>query len=217
MKKMFLLLSFIVFTVFISCYAEDPEPEIENFASVDSITIVNKSDITLTIESLEIFDSPYGGIRAYEYGDIKGGRWYDATYINKRIDEIAANYVLFPGQSKTIEFPYKYAEISELMISDKDCLGGYVSSGYKTSYREDEDMKRADLVKLNCTYGDNMYPFAWMNDRWSDDDFDPDAADNPLLSERYLCPYSSGSRLLEFRSYTDSKFKTVYCLVTNVQ
>ncbi|MBQ1997998.1 MAG: hypothetical protein II220_00775 [Spirochaetales bacterium] len=179
MKKIFLLLSFIVFTVFISCQTEsEPEPEPEIVTGVDLITIVNKSDTKLTIESLETFEASGGYY-------VLGGRWYSATYIGKCIDEITVNYVLSPGQSKTIEFPYEYSR-----------------NGYRT-----------DLVKLNCTYGDNMYPFAWGGD-----DFDPDAADNPLLSERYLCPHKgSGSVSLEFKSYTDSKFKTVYCLVTNKQ
>ena len=187
MKKMFLLLSFIVFTVFISCQTEsEPEPEPEIVTGVDLITIVNKSDTKLTIESLETFE-----VSDDDY--VSGGRWYSATKIGKCIDEITVNYVLSPGQSKTIEFPYEYNK-----------------NGFP--------IKRTDLVKLNCTYGDNMSPFAWMNDSWSDD-FDPDAADNPLLSERYLCPHKegSGSVSLEFKSYTDSKFKTVYCLVTNKQ
>ena len=69
MKKIFLLLSFIVFTVFISCQTES-EPEI--FTGVDSITIVNKSDTKLTIESVETFDSLYG-----DYDDYNDDYDYD--------------------------------------------------------------------------------------------------------------------------------------------
>ena len=203
MKKIFLLLSFIVFTVFISCQTE-PEPEI--FTGVDSITIVNKSDTKLTIESVETFES---------YGRSDSSCWMEVGSKGKRIDEITVNYVLSPGQSKTIEFPYEYTIVEEKIEEGEKSVCGGKSDDYTLYYDTYcEYINRVDLVKLNCTYGDNMYPFAWRSD-----DFDPDAADNPLLSERYLCPHKVGSSSvsLEFKSYTDSKFKTVYCLVTNVQ
>ena len=204
MKKIFLLLSFIVFTVFISCQTE-PEPEI--FTGVDSITIVNKSDTKLTIESVETFES---------YGRSDSSCWMEVGSKGKRIDEITVNYVLSPGQSKTIEFPYEYTIVEEKIEEGEKSVCGGKSDDYTLYYDTYcEYINRVDLVKLNCTYGDNMYPpFAW-EDRINNtfDDFDPDAADNPLLSERYL--YLNGSVSLEFKSYTDSKFKTVYCLVLN--
>lgn len=95
MKRKILLLCLIVLGIFTSC---EQEPKQEKVSGVFSVTIVNKSEVNLNIESLEYFESI-----GYTFGD-----WFSVDKKGKFIDEIDVDYELLPNHSKTIDIPYEY-------------------------------------------------------------------------------------------------------------